>query len=375
MNEMIQLNGREIIDRFLTFRNDWSRSTKLVSGKSIIAMMKWLGHRPLNIENFHAWAAWLGKNKRANTAERELKHCIWFCQWLKSAGWIKEDPSVGVKRPKVYQLPPKEGYTPEEYVRLRDNAGPLIRTFIIIAFHTGMSQVDVCTLRWEDVKLDQMMIIRQRKKMAKRNGATQYIPIVNDTDLHTELLRLREVTYHGDDTHFVEPMLEATYNNLGGKAGPDSWDRGIIKRLNVVCKRAGVRSKGTHGFRRGLLTAVASQPEVNLLHAANLSGHSNLQMLKRYVKPQPERIRASLAGVLAEHFAKTTLPVLPPMDHAEGNIVLFPNGSVPAADLLADCEEEPEADTDSADCQGRGHVHRQGAPPVQDAELGQDHGG
>lgn len=353
-DEPVRLNGPSILEKYIGYRNDWSAATKLTARKSVMLMMRWLGRRTLNVENVHAFAAWMIKHHEAPYAGRVLSHCRLFCQWLKQAGYIKEDPSEKITKPKQYTLPPKEGYSPDDYVRLRDNADPMMRTFVIVAFHTGLAQVDVCNLKWSDVRLTQMMVIKQRSKMAKRTGATQYVPIVADSDLHIELLRLRDKTYLGNEDNYVEPLLYNVYHNIGGSPAKDN---GIIQRFEVLCRRARVVYRGTHGFRRGLLTAIASDPDVNLLHAANLSGHSNLQMLKRYVKPQPERIRASLEHILASHFAKVSLPLLPSdATKVNANVIPFPAGQVPTDRLLDPVEEESKADPDRPDRKGRGHV-------------------
>ena len=315
--EPIRLSGPDLLGRYIDYHNDWQPATKLTARKSVMLMMRWLGRRTLNVENVHAFAAWMAKHHEAPYAGRVLSHAKLFCQWLKEAQYIKEDPSVNITKPKNYKLPPKEGYSPDEYIRLRDNANPMMRTFVIIAFHTGMAQVDVCNLKWADVRWNEMMIIRQRQKMARRSGATQYVPIIPDTDLHIELMRLRDKTYLGNEDNYVEPLLYNIYWNVGGSVIKDN---AIIQRLEILCRHAKVPNRGTHGFRRGLLTALASEESANLLAVANLSGHGSLQMLKRYVRPQPEKIRAALSGILTQHFSKVSLPLIP----VDGGIVKFP---------------------------------------------------
>jgi integrase len=295
MSDTHHCNAIKLIHRYILYRNDLSRQTLQSIKESAMALTKWLGERNLNQVSLQEFVDWQFRNRNPTYAERLTKHVVWFSQWLHQAGWLREDPTIGLDKPRVQKKKPKLGYTVEEYVKLRDNADEYMRSFAIIAMHTGMASVDVCHLKWSEVNLNEQLIIRERAKMRTRNQATATIPIDPESDLWDELQRLRRMYYRGNAESWVNPYLYSYY----------SQSRHLfLYYFRQACRKAGIENRGTHGFRRAWCSVIANDTRMNVMHAIAATGHTNVQSLKPYVTVDVDELRQSVLPRLSRHYKK-----------------------------------------------------------------------
>ena len=288
------------------YRNDWSTERKYDVKRAVWSLIDWLDSRPLTAVELQRYQDQLKLRCEAEYAKREMTAIKIFTAWLTEQKYLRVDPSLMLSKIIVHQKEAKEGFTPDEYRKLRDYGDPDLRDLVVVQFHTGMSMIDVCDLKWGEVDLESLIIRRGRLKMATRTGVKQYVPIMTGTDLHQTFISVMTKgefkTGKGD---LVFPRLHAMYWSNASKRRSGQFLR---MRLHRACLALGITPKGSHGFRRGFLTAIASNPDANLINVSRVSGHSSIDMLKRYVKPDEDAIRASTREAMEKHFMKVKEP-------------------------------------------------------------------
>jgi integrase/recombinase XerD len=68
------------------------------------------------------------------------------------------------------------------------------------------------------------------------------------------------------------------------------------KILRQACDRIGVQGVSTHSFRRTALTQMSSAG-IPLRHIQDISGHSDLGTLQRYLEVTPEQRRKAISVI------------------------------------------------------------------------------
>ena len=297
---------RALYEEMSRFRNDWSTEYKYDLKRAVWGFVDWLDKRPLTAIELQRYQDQLKARCSAGYAFREMKLLKQFMRWLTEQKYLKVDPSVLLAKITVPTKEVRDGFTREEYMKLRDYGDRDLHDMVVVQYHTGLSMIDACEIKWGEVDLAAMMIRRARAKMTKKTGARQYVPILENTDLHRLLVAANTSgefkTGAGD---LVFPRLYSMY-----WSNPSKKRSGQLLRMKLLaaCRALRIESKGSHGFRRGLLSALASKPNANLINVSRVSGHASIDMLKRYVKPDESAIRESTREAMEEHFMEVADP-------------------------------------------------------------------
>ena len=96
-----------------------------------------------------------------------------FTLLAKDAG-IQDNPFAGIRMMKS-DTETREAFTQEELKTIYDNLDGFTRPLFMLAVWTGLREGDICTLRWNDINLEQRFISRKTRK----TGARVQIPISN----------------------------------------------------------------------------------------------------------------------------------------------------------------------------------------------------
>ncbi len=101
----------------------------------------------------------------------------------------------------------------------------------------------------------------------------------------------------------LEPYLSAYQPKRAGalfpgRVGQNKYlNRNTADRiLRNACERVGIRGASTHSFRRSALSFM-SQHGVPLREIQEISGHSDLGTLQRYLEVSPEQVRKAIAAI------------------------------------------------------------------------------
>ncbi|BAL23954.1 site-specific integrase [Azoarcus sp. KH32C] len=143
---------------------------------------------------------------------------------------------------------------------------PLMPSLVIVAIETAMRRGEILAMRWENVDLDRRVVFLPLTK----NGQARYVPL---------------------STRAVEALT-----NL-----PRSPD-GRVFSINVAAmeanfmkavRRAGLLDMHFHDLRHTAASRMATKLP-NVIELASVTGHTSIQMLKRYYHPKAEELALKL---------------------------------------------------------------------------------
>lgn len=147
--------------------------------------------------------------------------------------------------------------TQEENARVLDEIGVKFKPVVLIALYMGMRRVDILSLTWTDLDLEQRIIfIRDRK-----NGKKREIPMACElVDVDRMLPMKDERVFCEDDGHDIRSLRTALERAVG-KAGIEDFTFHDLR----------------HTFAGHLLMR-----GVDLLTVKELPGHKSITMTLRY---------------------------------------------------------------------------------------------
>lgn len=166
-------------------------------------------------------------------------------------------------------------FTEDELERIYAHAKekPLIGTLFIVAGATGLTEGDICTLRWSDINWDAKLIQRKRRK----TGAELLIPIIPSLEEF-----LREQPSAGGE--FVFPELAEQYlhhrTGLAGAVGRFITECGIQKSVDAGDHKVSV--KDLHSMRH-VFCYRAGKAGVPLATVQAIVGHMTPEMTRHYM--------------------------------------------------------------------------------------------
>ncbi len=169
----------------------------------------------------------------------------------------------------------RDAFTPEELRQIGDNLNDFVRPIFIIGICTGLSEGDICLLRWREIR-DGKWIMRTRKK----TGTTLEIPIL------PPLARLLEEQYPLSGAgEFVLPEHAAMYQN--NPSGISYRVKSFLEGLGISTTRIGKgRSrassvKDVHSLRH-TFAYMAGCYQIPLPVVQSILGHMSPEMTKHY---------------------------------------------------------------------------------------------
>ena len=143
---------------------------------------------------------------------------------------------------------------------------PLMRPLVVIAIETAMRRGEILGLRWEHVNLEHQTVFLPITK----NGRSRYVPL-SIRAVET----LREMDRSPDGRVFSIGMAAMEANFL------------------KAVRRADLGDLHFHDLRHTAATRIASKLP-NVIELAAVTGHTSLQMLKRYYHPRAHELAKKL---------------------------------------------------------------------------------
>jgi len=187
------------------------------------------------------------------------------------------DPFRDVKAP-VNRTPRHERRRPYADAALQallDDADPRLRLLLLLCAHGGLRIAEACALQWADVRLASgWMLVR-----AGKGGKSRTVHL--SATLAAELARAAGGGAAG-------PVVR----RRDGEAAHDtSWLR---RRLDALCRRAGVEYLGFHALRHTAGTRLARETGNLQLVAAHL-GHADVSTTAIYAKWSDDQLAHAVA--------------------------------------------------------------------------------
>jgi integrase len=182
----------------------------------------------------------------------------------------------------------RKGFVEEAQFRvILESLPAYLKDFCLFAYVTGMRFGEVRSLKWANVKDDEIEL----EALDAKNGTALIIPMVGK-DLAGILVRRREAqkVKQGDST-----TIAALIFHHNGKPIVD-----IRKAWKSACKKAGVPGLLFHDLRR---SAVKHLDEAGISRdvAMSISGHKSQSMYTRYNIVNTERARQALEQTQLYH--------------------------------------------------------------------------
>ena len=172
------------------------------------------------------------------------------------------NPVSYIRKPKLPQGRDRRLKGDEE-ARLLEAANAPYREVITLAIETAMRAGELRTLKWSNIDLDARTAILPNTK----NGERRKVPLSSRA---VASLRTLRGTNEGDD---VLPMCT----------------RILSKKFQLLCQEAGVEGLRFHDLRHEA-TSRLFERGLNIMEVAAITGHKNLEMLKRYTHLRAEEL-------------------------------------------------------------------------------------
>jgi integrase/recombinase XerD len=173
------------------------------------------------------------------------------------------------------------------------------RTLFGVCLYTACRIAEACSLSVADIYTAKGTVrpeINFRKGNTKGKLQTRTIPVIED--LRSLLTSWRS---HAGQTYLFPGRHRCHHWR---HLHPDSADR----ILREAFDRAGIEGASTHSFRRTALTQM-SNAGIPLRVIQEISGHSNLEQLQRYLEVRPDQVRGAIASLsMLSYTGKPPLP-------------------------------------------------------------------
>lgn len=209
---------------------------------------------------------------KANTVIRDLAVISSIINHARREwGMVIQNPIEVIRKP---PMPPGRDrvLTKAEEARLLDELAPtgrrnpLMQPLAIVAIETAMRRGELLSLRWEHVHLERRVIFLPMTK----NGQSRYVPLSSRAVM---TIRQLEKSSCGRVFPIGIAAMEAAF-------------------LRAV-RRAALGDLHFHDLRHTGASRMASQLP-NVIELASVTGHTSLQMLRRYYHPRAEDLARKL---------------------------------------------------------------------------------
>ena len=237
-----------------------------------------------------------------------------YLRWLHLMGAITQNPSDCM--PKVRPTPPSQKliFTHEEYLRMVEYGrqyGSLDTQLwlLTLGYHTGMSLIDCCTLRWEQVELPEdgpCFIRRMRSKLAKRYGTKCMctIPIIVGSELWVWFKQLqRKANYEGEEAGIDFVHQEAAEMSITYPPQPTFEMSAFIK----AALGADQKNRTFRNLRNTFASRLINSGTDSVL-VSKMTGHKTVAQLADYVVPDQGAMQEAILKGIRFVEGKTILP-------------------------------------------------------------------
>jgi len=230
------------------------------------------------IEGYKRERAKLVKKSTINRELDTLRNMLYKAvEW----GYIEKSPYHGVKKYKVNNTNLRI-LSNEEFELLYNAATDQFKPILLMAVRTGMRLGEILSLKWDDINFKEDYLLVKDSK----NYESRYIPI--HPELKEALINLKE---NSNNEYVFE----------GRKTIKRQWQKAF--------KGSGIPYCRFHDLRHTFGSNLAMNG-VDIVTVAELLGHKDLSMTKRYSHPTPEHKREAvnkidLLNKYKTSFAKT----------------------------------------------------------------------
>lgn len=176
--------------------------------------------------------------------------------------------------------------TPEDFGRIAEAcADPTDRIIVMLAAYAGMRRSEIAELRLSDILSDRMVVTGK----GHGRGKQRILPITGRirSELDRYMAYRRRFVRDGD----VEGLVVSFPT---GRAPTGMTEGTVGKRVQRICRRAGVDASA-HSFRRYFATRIwDTMPEKDIKILQDLLGHSSPAVTSRYIRTDGDALAAAM---------------------------------------------------------------------------------
>lgn len=202
-----------------------------------------------------------------------LSHVQCYFRWLYREGFVQEDITVRLVRPRTRRRLPRP-ISDDRLSAALETANPRARIWLMLACFQGLRAIEIANLRAEDVDLQQNLLL-----VADGKGGKQ-----------------RLLPLHPEVAGALEPILPArgfVFAHWDRPGPPRPWN--VSHAMNQALRNAGYPDTA-HSLRHWFLTRVyAASNDLRLTQ--ELAGHSNPQTTAGYAAWSQEKARPVVEGL------------------------------------------------------------------------------
>lgn len=185
---------------------------------------------------------------------------------VKEWGWLEDSPMRKVSKPKEPRGRVRFLTTEERQTLLdacRQNQCSHLYPVVVLALSTGMRQMEILTLKWKDIDLENGTIILHETK----NNERRCVPLTG----HAYDLIKRLDTNRKNLSPFLFPSRRLSSNKPYNIRS--AWEQAV--------KMAGIKDFRFHDLRHDFASQLLASG-ASLAQLSEVMGHKTLQMIKRY---------------------------------------------------------------------------------------------
>ena len=140
-------------------------------------------------------------------------------------------------------------------------------------------------LRYENVTKEAIFF---PKSITKAKLKARYVPI--NLDFYNQIMQFKQ-----EEEQLNGRILDAKCYLFAGRYGTNTHlsVRAFQKALKAACIKGGIVGFSSHGYRRSSLTH-GSNSNIPIRHLAQISGHSNMQVLQEYLDCSESQLREAV---------------------------------------------------------------------------------
>jgi site-specific recombinase XerD len=201
---------------------------------------------------------------------RKINSTRTFYRFLKTNGYVKDDPSLLISHPK-YQLAPPRILTPTEYRALRDAArnDPRMSAIIELLLQTGIRIGELTALRLSDIHKDSLHIPSMEKHEER------IVPL--NKRAQEALNRYLEVRPNASDDHIFIT-----------KSGKPFLIRNIRTSIERYFRLAEIKDAKVNDLRHTFV-AYHLKNGASIVTLSKILGHKRISTTERYLEYVPDR--------------------------------------------------------------------------------------
>jgi len=229
-----------------------------------------------------------------------------FNKAIEPRGYLAEgqNPFAKIKQRKIKKNPLRYVEI-QEYRALMDAAAKLWwKTFLSIAYGSGLSRNEILHLTWADIDLDRLRIeVRAKKGSANifawepKNRRNRVVPMSDESS--RVLVNMQVVAPEFHPYVFITPerLARIKKRRTTGKWHPRSdVINNLRERFNTIHRHANVAECTMHDLRRSAITNWAWQLPIQVVHT--LAGHADIKTTRKHYLAVRDEDLSSASEVL-----------------------------------------------------------------------------